>query len=120
MLFNKNDISEEIASRPIREGYDLKAPFELLVDRKYKSFGRGITVQGMVTSGTIETGNRIQIVRDGKVIAESDVIYVRLYYKREYRTLFSAHAGDEVELSFRDIPDGVIRIGDYIKRKNDE
>jgi elongation factor Tu len=84
--------------------------FRLTVDDVFMITGRGVVVTGQVESGTLAVGQRVQVVRDGAVVATTEVSAIE-----KFRAVIeTAQVGENVGLLMRGLARDQLRSGDVV------
>jgi len=84
--------------------------FRLTVDDVFMITGRGVVVTGQVESGTVAVGQHVQVVRDGAVVATTQVSAIE-----KFRAVIeTAQVGENVGLLMRGLARDQLRSGDVV------
>lgn len=98
-------LAEANAATPAPAG-----PFQLVVEDVFSITGRGTVVTGKVSSGTVRTGQQVEVVRGGVTVATTTVTGVEAFRK----VLESASVGDFVGLLLAGVAKSDVLAGDVI------
>jgi len=85
--------------------------FRLTVDDVFMITGRGVVVTGQVESGRVTIGLPVQVLRDGVVVATTEVTAIEKFRA----TLESAQVGDNVGLLMRGLARDELKSGDVVQ-----
>ena len=84
--------------------------FRMTVDDVFMITGRGVVVTGQVESGTLAVGQPVQVVRDGAVVASTEVTGIE-----KFRAVIdTAQVGENVGLLMRGLARDQLRSGDVV------
>jgi elongation factor Tu len=101
----------DAASPPSRSSLAPTGGFRLTVDDVFMITGRGVVATGQVESGTLAVGATVQVVRDGTVIATSEVSGIE-----KFRAVIdTAQPGENVGLLLRGVTREELRSGDVVQ-----
>ena len=98
------------ASPPSAAAHPSAGAFRLTVDDVFMITGRGVVVTGQVESGSVAVGQQVQVVRDGAVVATTEVSAIE-----KFRAVIeTAQVGENVGLLMRGLARDQLRSGDVV------
>lgn len=108
---NKETVYDLINKRPIPEGFDPNAPFELEVDKITDTEDTSVILHGYVKSGVLHIGDKLFIKGSDKV---AKVYEIRIHYTDKRIDVKSIRQGDRVRITVRGIDKYQIKIGTVV------
>lgn len=108
---NKETIYDLINKRPIPEGFDPNAKFELEVDKMTDTEDTSVIIHGYVKSGVLKLGDKIHIQGLDKM---ASVCELRIHYTDKRVDVKSIRQGDRVRITIRGIDKHRIDLGTIV------